>query len=155
MESSVLALRLRPVENLSQNQHQASEGQHKRSHATRSTSDSTRPRHEQIALANITWRCSDANHAELIPPWSERSQLPRQRPMVMQVPLDGGYGRSNGTVAEAIGSVTTQWGNGSDQTSCSKVATLRSAKSMKSQGTRAREPASFISHSRKSNGARA
>ena len=54
--------------------------------------------------------------------------------MVMQVPLDGGYGRSNGTVAEAIGSLTTQWGNGSDQTSCSKVATLRSANSMKRQG---------------------
>ena len=118
MEYSVLALRLRPVDNLSQNQHHASEGQHKRSHATRSTIEFIRPRHEQIALANITCRCSDANHAELTPPWSERSQLPRQRPMVMQVPLDGGYGRSNGTVAEAIGSVTTQWGNGSGASEC-------------------------------------
>ena len=118
MESSVLALRLRAVDDLSQNQHQASEGQHKRSHVTRSAIDSTRPRHEQIALSNITWRCSDANHAELTPPWSERSQLPRQRPMVMQVPLDGGYGRSNGTVAEAIGSVTIQWSNGSGASEC-------------------------------------
>ena len=107
MESSVLALRLRPVDNLSQNQHQASEGKHKRSHVRRSTIDSKRTHHEQIALANITWRCSDANHAELTPPWSERSQLPCLRPMVMQVPLDRGYGRSNGTVAEAIGAVKT------------------------------------------------
>ena len=118
MESSVLALRLRPVENLSQNQHQASEGQHKKSHVTRSTIDSTRPRQEQIALANITWRSSDANHTELTPPWRERSQLPCQSPMVMQVPLDGGYGRSNDTVTEAIGSVTTQWGNGSGASEC-------------------------------------
>ena len=59
--------------------------------------------------------------------------------MVMQVPLDGGYGRSNGTVAEAIGSMTTQSENGSDQTSRSKVATLRSAKSMKSQGDSGKE----------------
>ena len=118
MESSVLALRLRAVDNLSQNQHQASEGQHKRSHVTRSTLDSTRSRREQIALANITWRCSDANHAELTSTWSERSQLRCQRQMVVQVPLDGGYGRPNGTVAEAIGSVTTKWGNGSGASAC-------------------------------------
>ena len=118
MEFSVLASRLRPVDNLSQDQHQASEGQHKRSYVTRSTIDFTRPRHEQTALANITWRCSDANHAELTPPWEERSQLPCQRKMVMQVPLDGGYGHSNGTVAEAIGSVTIQWSNGSGASEC-------------------------------------
>ena len=74
--------------------------------------------------------------------------------MVMQDPLDGGYERSNGTVAEAIGAVTTQKDNDSDQTSRSKVATLRSAKSMKSQGDAGEGPASFISHSRKSSGAR-
>ena len=54
--------------------------------------------------------------------------------MVMQVPLDGGCGRSNDTVAKAIGSVTTQGGNGSDQMRRSKVGTLRSAQSMKGQG---------------------